>query len=170
MFLFSVTRAPLSVKCVNNSFSCTIFLLSTLGPVFQILAPKSHMVTKLTVQWSVFTTCWSENAVPKYSDGNVCNLFQFYKCKRRSGEKTKSRSQQEKTLYYLFSVYWSHTRHWETALSFNIFDFTRFIPGMVLVLGQMAEYTVRSAKFLFKLMKTVNIHKTALSGESVLNS
>lgn len=55
-------------------------------------------------------------------------------------------------------------------MSFNIFDFTRFIPGMVLVLGQMAEYTVRSAKFLFKLMKTVNIHKTALSGESVLNS
>lgn len=51
-------------------------LRSMLSPVFQILEPKSHMVTELSVQWSVFITYWNENAVPKYSAGNVCNLFQ----------------------------------------------------------------------------------------------
>lgn len=127
---------------------------------------NSHMVTKLSVWWTVF------GVKMQYSDGNAYNLFQFYNCRRSSEEKAKGRSlsKKNKSLCCLFSVYWSHTRQWETALSFNIFDSTRFIPATVLVLRQMAEYIVRSTKFLFKLLKTVNIHKISFSGGSVLNS
>lgn len=59
-FLFSVTRAPLRVTRVNNSFSCTIYLPSALGPGCHILARRSHMVR---VWWGTFTTCWSGDAV-----------------------------------------------------------------------------------------------------------
>lgn len=66
--LSSVTRAPLSVKCEGNSFNCTVCILC--------FRCGTHELKAYRVYRSIFTTCCSENASLRYTDGNACTLFQ----------------------------------------------------------------------------------------------
>lgn len=107
-----------SNKSVTASAAqCVQFVLHSGCSALQILPHESHTWSlTLSVQWNTFTTCWRENAVPRYSGANACFLFQFFKYtlhteiyKYISEKKTKGRSYSKNiTLQSLLSLLVSH--------------------------------------------------------------
>lgn len=90
-FSFLLPELPFVLN-ISIAALFTIYWASSSAPVSQVLACRGHVVTKLSVRWSIFIIYSSVNTVLKNSDRKVCNLFHSYSYRRGSEEKTEGKS------------------------------------------------------------------------------